>query len=313
MERIVKLTFRGSVHFGSGRLSDSECTCTADTLFSALFLEAMAQGKQDDLLDAGKSGALLISDAFPWVDDICYLPKPYYIPNEKVTEPTKENSNKQDEISDSITKKALKNLSYIAPNDYAAFFGGSFDPKTTQESLRALGKGDAITKVNLARENRNEAEPYQVGVFRFKENAGLYFIVRGTYDITPLLDTLQYSGLGGKRSAGYGRFTYKVSEYDFSCAIDALADQQNILLSSATPTADELADELLQDAAYSLQRRSGFVQSENYAPTFSKKRDFYVFTAGSTFSHKFEGYVFDVGCGGAHHVWRYAKAFWMEG
>ena len=74
---VVKLSFTSPVHFGNGRLSDAECACSADTLFSALFMEAMAQGSQEDLLAAARDGDLLLSDAFPWMGDDCYLPKPW--------------------------------------------------------------------------------------------------------------------------------------------------------------------------------------------------------------------------------------------
>ena len=57
-------------------------------------------------------------------------------------------------------------------------------------------------------EDGGDAKPYHVGGFHYREGAGLYFIAKGGYDIAPLLESLRYSGLGGKRSAGYGRFEY---------------------------------------------------------------------------------------------------------
>ncbi len=311
-EKIVKLTFSAPVHFGAGRLTDSEYTCAADTLFSALFLEALAQGTQEGLFQAVQNNDLLISDAFPWIADTYYLPKPYYSAGENKSA---QRAADNDGDSDSDAKKAFKKLNYIAAEKYAEYFDGSFKACLERDKWQKNppGSDSAITKVNLSRENSDKPELYQVGTFRFKENAGLYFMMRGTYDITPLLESLRYSGLGGKRSSGYGRFDYEIGNHDFELPTMENSEMPYVLLSSAAPRENELSDELLEGAAYALKRKSGFVQSENYADTFSKKWDFYTFAAGSTFFQKFTGYVFDVGCGGTHPVWRYAKAFWLEG
>lgn len=62
------------------------------------------------------------------------------------------------------------------------------------------------------RETSDDAEPYHVGGFQFAPNCGVYFLVAGSYDLLPLLEQLSYSGIGGKRSSGYGRFEFSVSD-----------------------------------------------------------------------------------------------------
>ena len=306
---VVKLSFTSPVHVGNGRLSDAECACSADTLFSALFMEAMAQGSQEDLLAVARDGDLLLSDAFPWVGDDCYLPKPYGAPALFA-------SDEESESRGSADKKAFKKLRYLPRDAYGSFFDGTLDAVETLRALdEGLGASGLVTKVDLRREGGDggledggDAKPYHVGGFHYREGAGLYFIAKGGYDIAPLLESLRYSGLGGKRSAGYGRFEYELTA-NASDAVPATPGCR-VLLSSAAPTADELSDGLLQGARYLLKRRAGFVQSGTYSAEPLKKRDFYAFAAGSTFERTFAGDVFDVSAGGAHPVWRYAKAFW---
>ena len=83
-----------------------------------------------------------------------------------------------------------------------------------------------------------------------------------------------------------------------------------MLLSGALPQDQEL-DTVLEKASYGLEKRSGFVSSENYADEQQKKNDLYLLKAGSCFETQFEGDIYDVGCGGSHPVYRYAKALFV--
>lgn len=301
--RLVKIHFTAPVHFGTGRLSDGACACAADTLFSALFIEALNQKCSDELLDAAKTGGLRLSDAFPWIGTSYYLPKPYTCSSIAAKDNTK---------ADSSMKKAFKKLRYVPREAYASYFDGTLDAVATLHDFRSgLGTGGLTTKVGLQRIDRDEAEPYHVGSFSFSADAGLYFLAKGSFDLDPLLQTLQYSGLGGKRSAGYGRFEYEYIKFETS-SLTACPHEFHTLLSTSMPCEHELSDQLLLDSAYALSKRTGFVQSPDYSPSPLKKRDFFAFAAGSSFKNTFNGDVFDVSANGAHPVWRYAKALWME-
>lgn len=83
-------------------------------------------------------------------------------------------------------------------------------------------------------------------------------------------------------------------------------------LSAALPKDDEL-ETVLEGAEYLLCKRSGFVASEKYAPEQMRKKDLYVFRAGSCFPARFCGDIYDVSdkCG-RHPVYRYAKPMLME-
>lgn len=310
--KIFKLTFRGPVHFGSGRLSDSDNSCDAATLFSALFIEALHDGIHGELLEAARSGELLLSDAFPFIGDDLYLPKPMVAADAF----DKRNAERQASgvAPDSRERKANKKLAYVPAARYADYFAGDFDSIAESERFR-LGKPSLQTKVNLARTESEDSLPYFVGGYSFNEGAGLFFIARGSYDIEPLMDQLSFSGLGGKRTIGYGRFAFSIEDGASFAQTSrrSLPTDASVLLSTSAPREDELEDALLEGARYRLVRRGGFVQSVTHSASPQKKRDMYLFAAGSTFARRFQGDVFDVNAtSGSHPVYRYAKAMWLE-
>ena len=306
--KIIKLSFSAPVHFGDGRLSDAKNTCDAATLFSALYLEALRMGAADELLEAARAGHFAISDAFPFIGSTYYLPKPLVRAGVRKGE-----GEQEDEAADSLARKASKKLSFIPAARYKDYLEGTFDPVREAEAFK-LGRAAVQTKVNLTRMHKDDAEPYHVGGFSFWPGAGLYFIVRGDFDVEPLLEQLGYSGLGGERSSGYGRFSYAVENAGPLAQLRReCGDPMHVLLSTAAPSEEELADELLEGAFCKVVRKGGFVQSPTHSATPQKKRDLYVFAAGSVFLRRFAGDVFDVNATpGAHPVYRYARAMWME-
>lgn len=308
--RIVKLFFTAPVHFGGGRLSDSNYTCDAGTLFSALYIEALRVGVADGLLEAVRSGALSLSDAFPFVGKALYLPKPMMPPAAASSQKT------FDGEGDSRVRKASKKLDYIPAERYGDYLSGRFDPVVELERFK-VGTSALQTKVNLLRAHGDDAEPYHVGGFSFRRDAGLYFLVKSDgFDLYPLLEQLSYSGLGGKRTSGYGRFSYSVEAQDplrQVAAVNRTDEARYILLSAAAPSSAELTDELLAGSRYKVVRRGGFIQSASYSATPQKRRDLYLFAAGAVFARRFDGGVFDVSnMRGSHPVYRYARAMWME-
>ena len=80
---------------------------------------------------------------------------------------------------------------------------------------------------------------------------------------------------------------------------------------SVSMAKDEELEKVLEQAQYMLLKRSGYVQSAQYAETQLKKRDFFSFSPGSCFTQLFEGDVFDVSCMGKHPVYRYAKPMFI--
>jgi len=302
--KTVRLSFRAPVHFGNGRLSDSAFNCDAATLFSALYIEARRLGMEAGLLEAAHNGDLTLSDTFPYIEDRLYLPRPM-VPIRL-------------ELDDqNFGAKELRKTRYIPAHQYGVYVSGNMNLAQTRDEF-SLGVSVAHTKVDLTGTQEKDSAPYQVGSYYFNNNAGIYFIYQGDYDLEPILEQLQYSGLGGRRTSGYGRFSYNISnDNPIDQAMQNLSPESSkpgyVLLASAMPAEEEITDDFLDGAHYGLIRKSGFIQSTEHSSNPQKKQDCYVFASGSYFTKPFDGDVFDVNpYPNAHEVFRYARAMWME-
>ncbi len=298
--KLYKLEFKAPVHFGTGVLNESAISFCADTLFSALYIEALKLGVADELYAAVDTGQLLISDAFPYMDKQYFLPKPMlYI------EPKDQGNSK--------VKKQYKKLKYIPVEEISNFLSGDLNPENC--SLEGLGKEYSQVMAAVRREEE-DALPYRVGNYLFNDKCGLYIIAAYAdddvmYMLDDLFDSLSYTGIGGKRGSGKGRFELKQGNMDAS--LESMLGKESdkyMLISSALPTESEL-EKALKGASYLVQKRSGFVYSESYAEEEMKKRDMYTMQAGSCFNEKFVGDIYDVNEGGSHPVYRYAKGMFL--
>lgn len=206
---VYKLNFAAGVHLGTGTLASGANTLPADTLFSALCMEAAQQGEKSikTLVDAVRQNRLRIGDLFPFIGEELYLPKPL-VPVQS------ENEGK------SIVKKSFKKLKYIPVSQLDTYLQGKIDPVAAVEKLQKMGAFEVRTMAasrSAEKLETGETLPYSVGVYRFGQGNGLYTIA-GAEDtqtqnkFEQLLNALSYSGIGGKRSAGLGRFTVQKCE-----------------------------------------------------------------------------------------------------
>lgn len=320
---IVKFAFSTDVRFGELRLSDTEQCFRADTLFSALCQEALRRDGVagiEKLADLCRCDRLSMSDGMPFCGSRLYIPKPMLAI--------------QGKDGDSEQKKAFKKLKYIPLEQVSAFAEGCYD--ITDEKLQARRFGRTILRTRVAVHPDGDNEPYAVAGFRFDPGCGLYVILGCASEdirqyILELLDALSLEGIGGKKSSGMGKFKLQMAKLPEGlekhlrparCAAASHAEEQSalqtdagsgicMLLSVAMARDDEL-EEALHGASYVLRKRSGYIQSETYAEQFMKKRELYMFQAGSCFTCRFGGDVFDVSSGGRHPVYRYGKPMFLE-
>lgn len=303
--KLYRLTFQSAVHFGKHNLDEGEYSCCADTLFSALCQEALKIGNDalQEFYHAAQEGRLLVSDLFPYMGGIYYIPRPI-----KHIEPA-------DNERDSVIRKAYKKLKYLPMDMLDVYLRGEYDVLNAP-GLEELGHFEMKNIVSV----RGEAEPdpYRVGTYYFTPGNGLYFIVgyRENKEIEMmenLLENLSFSGIGGKRASGLGRFTLfqgKVPE-NFCEKLEKKGTRY-MSLSVSLPTDEEL-ETVMQGAEYLLGKRSGFVASEHYGLEQMRKKDLYVFQAGSCFAERFSGDIYDVSNKkGGHPVYRYAKPMLVE-
>ena len=303
--KIYKFSFSTALHMGKRNLEEHEYTIHADTLFSALCIEAIKMGEPtlQQLYKAVQENQLLLSDAFPYINDNTYfLPKPI----KQIVHG--ENS------GNSVIKKAYKKLKYIPAEAFEQYLSGNLDVMWATELLHHLGKEEVRTFVNLT--DVEDSTPYQVGTYHFQPDSGLYVIVGYADDelltwLEELLTSVSYAGIGGKRSSGLGKFTLKKGKLhqDIQKRLEHKSETY-MLLSCALPMEEEL-EEIMQDAEYLLLKRSGFVYSEKYSESQMRKKDIYFMSAGSCVKEKFSGAVYDVSAGGKHAVYRYGKPMFL--
>ena len=296
---IYKMNFLTGVHFGDGMLNQSGYTFCADTLFSALYIEALKLGEQNEFLQAVQRGDLLLSDGLPYVGDRYMIPKPMlYI----------ESSRK----GDSEEKKKYKKLKYFPVEHLEDFLRGALN--LDQDPMHEFGH--IQTQTMAAVRGQEETTPFYVGRYHYREGNGLYMIAsyktaKEKGMLEELMDSLSLVGIGGKKSSGLGKFTFSYGKKNQELEKRLREQTGRIMtLSVALPKECEM-ERALEGATYLLQKRSGFVASENFADEARKKKDIYVFAAGSCFHSRFAGDIYDVSSGGNHPVYRYAKPLFM--
>lgn len=301
--QIYKLEFQSGVHFGDGGLATAKNVLSADTIFSALCIEAIQLGCLNELAEAVSTDQLRISDGLPYIEDTLYIPKPMV---ELEIERT----------GDSKAKKALKKLDYIPVEAIDDYIHGKMNIMEEGKKFHdQFGSFSLIEKAAVYADR--DSEPYAVEIFTYGKNSGLYLCV-GTESnqqkalIGELLESLGYSGIGGKKNSGYGRFVLKIAKKNQHMLKRLTSDQykQYITLSVSLPKVDEMQS-AVEDSRYKIIKRSGFIESENYAASFRKKKEVYLIASGASFTHRYEGELLDVSEGGRHPVYRYAKPMFL--
>jgi CRISPR-associated protein Csm4 len=304
--KIYKFKFGGAVHFGKNSLENYEYTFCADTLFSALCIEAYKLGQEqlDKLYQYATNGKFLISDAMPYMNNTYFLPKPMC------------RIEKDTDKGDSTVKKAYKKLKFIEADKLTDYLNGDYDIQNASDINEALGHFDM--KVSASIRGEEQTRPYRVATYYFKDGNGLYIIL-GYEDgkilefAEELLTNLSYVGIGGERTSGMGRFELINGKMPQPIGERLAAKGDRYMtLSVSLPRDDEL-EMALDNAQYLLCRRSGFVSSDIYSDNQMRKKDLYVLKAGACIHNRYSGDVYDVSDHiGFHPVYRYAKPMFLK-
>lgn len=310
---LFKLRFTTAVHFGlpdsALSLYSSAETFCADTLFSALCHAALSlRGTEgvEELCRWVREDTLRLSDAMLWSKDTFYLPKPLARSQSSAEVPAAD-------------RKAMKKLQWLPVEAFDGFARSLAGGKPFEPRKYAARFGQAVETTRAHVTDGADTVPYVVGAFVFDEDCGLYFLVQCETQqlewLRTLLQALGLSGIGGKVTSGYGRFTID-DEIDLGEPFDAQTEwlsralneesSRYLLVTASLPREEEMED-TLSDASFALIRRGGFVSSDTYAETARKKRTQYFLASGSVLTHRFDGDLYEVGCGGAHKVYRYGR------
>lgn len=305
---IFNLKFETGVHTGLSNggpsLDDGQMTIHSDTLFSALYCEAMKYGQQDQLLSYFKSGTLAISDALPFHKDSYFLPKPLiHVERRAKTE-------------SASVKKAMKAISHIALQDFACYVQG-LSSGSNPDWLQKPNFGVMSIQTRVSLRNGAQPLPYQVAIWTFSPHSGLYIILRHLEDdalrmFKQMLTALGACGIGGKQSSGLGKFCVEHSpapEEMLTMLGDESASYQ-MLLGLSLPQKGQLEAAMAQ-GWYTLTRRGGYARSHNDGLPF-KRNTVYMLSTGACFTQRFQGEVLNL-CPpqGTHPVWRCANTLFL--
>lgn len=291
-----KLDFQ-TVHFGNGNLNESIGSFNASRLYSSLFLESLKLNVDKEFLNLSKSANFFLSDSFPLKDGEFYLPKPIGYPQIPLnSESTRETRRKA---------KRSKKLRYIKYTDMEDYVEGNCDVDKLDGTDSFFSKSTVVTKKGI--------DPYEVGITNFKTSLYILTIKHKLLDM--LMNSLQYSGIGGKRSSGYGRFTVEKldipDEFSKNIVVNDSEYGVYMTLSTSIPNNDEL-DSVLPTAEYLLEKSSGFAYSST-SRNLLRKQDLYKFAVGTTLTKTYNGNIFDVRPDGfSHPVWNYAKGLFYK-
>lgn len=255
-------------HFGDHGLESSTISCPADTLYSALCVEALRMGGQQLLGELVACSTLRLTDLLPYVGPDYLVPKPLH-------------SVRSD--GSSMQKKLAKKIGFLPAAQLGSFLDGTADLKELAARQTKIGV-HAVSAKAAIHNGKKDADPYRVGYFRFELDAGLWLLATGSESELGLLTRLLkgISALGGERTSGFGAFN--LTESEAPAALTPTVDAASLMtLTTSLPTDDEL-EAALAGATYRLVKRSGFVASSTYADMPLRKRDIYKFAAGSVFS-----------------------------
>ena len=321
---IFRLKFDTAVHFGAtehgGKLERNTEEFGADSLFSALLCELSLQGMDEripSIVEEAKRGALLLSDLFPWEANeqkiSYYLPKPKFYTKDAQETVTQEFS-KAAEIMDK--EKEYRGIKYICVDELEDYWRSCEYGKIYE--MKRKWSGTVLFYDEKVDCRKKESAPYYVAGRRFLPNQGLYFFVKlpESLDVaifSSLVESLGLSGIGGKKSSGFGKFHLAESPIEITgkhenVIVQKLAQRLEasslfyVSLSMMSPEQKDLSK--LRKGCFALKKRSGFSGNQ-------KRRDIYMILAGSVFQDKIGGRVLCVGKREGHDIWRYGKGFYL--
>ena len=327
---ILPLRFIAPVHFGDaaqgGGLEEVGLTCRADTLYSALTVEALrkSQSAFDEWIRKTHDGSIRISDLFPWygrnTNFEFYIPKPVL----EVKAGKKTGRETLTEARNlSAFRKQAKKRAFLRASEMGLYLDDLAYHTSSLEEEPTFGTFGADTHFN-----GRTGKPYGAGSFSFHDNAGLYLLVELSQAedldmVTSLMTWTGLSGIGGRRSSGMGKFELahepilleagedwedhdEVALYDMLQMADG--DVQ-MAIAGFLPRAEEAA--MAAEGRGLWVKRSGFTWTEGMdAPV--KEKSIYMMAAGSTFSSRMEGRIADVSTPAVGHpVYRYGKGFFL--
>jgi len=285
-----------TAHFGAGSLDSSKMTFTADRLFSALAIEAKKMGKMEEFVSIAGQDEFVLTDAFPYKSGP-FLPKPIGFP--KFEQPDLTTDVKEVRRQAKMAKK----LQFIPLDKFDSYVNGTLFKDADH----------AVTNIVTKNQPHVDGNLFQVSTVRFRDASSLYVIANESELLNELMASLQYTGIGGKRSSGYGQFDLTILDFpdSFKNRLTKVHQGPVMTLTTSLPVEKEL-EYAMETGSYLLSKSSGFALSTETKENF-RKQDLYKFASGSTFSETYTGQIVDVRpLDFPHEVLNYAKPLFFK-
>lgn len=306
------LHFTSPVRWGSdhdrGSLDRAAFTCHSDTLFSAIcneWIKVNGEASLKKLFSSVHDNQFRISDLLPYKENNCYLPKPDGLYLKKTIPPE--------------TFKQVKKLDYLSMEEFERYLR---DISNADETLSTYTKPHFVVDYSNTKVNTKGAHsrPYLVSAYEFLENAGLYFVIdlpdELKVEFRRVIESLQTSGLGGKRSIGYGQFEVERHVENEAFASESekmLYKRMNptkglcMNLSLVLPEKEDIRELQNKTCYINLIERKGFVQ-----PMGLKRKSITMIQTGSVLNKAIPGSLADVTPENIDQkVYRYGKGFYL--
>lgn len=320
---LYKLKFPSGIHIGvNSSLESTNTTVSSDIFYSAFYAEYIRIFGENDreLLQLTEKDEFKVSDLLPFkeieTETAFYLPKPF------VNDIEIKQNNDEEQV---IDRKKIKKINYIRASRLKEYFEFLKTGKNFPEIDDDFGEKELHTKNKVSRIGE-DTELYNVEVFRFNKDSGLYFIVqlpkRWQEKFENVLESLSLTGIGGKRSAGYGQFSiiddamiFDGKDFDIIKSEDDKfineslykKSEKYLLLSSYLPQKDEIENIKIIENGYQLIKRSGFVNSPKYSENSQKRKQIYMISSGAVLNFKPAGRLVDLKLHGNHSIYRMGK------
>ena len=285
-----------TAHFGAGSLDSSKMTFAADRLFSALAIEAKKMGKMEEFVSIAGQDEFVLTDAFPYKSGP-FLPKPIGFP--KFEQPDLTTDVKEVRRQAKMAKK----LQFIPLDKFDSYVNG----------MLFKDADHAVTNIVTKNQPHVDGNLFQVSTVRFRDASSLYVIANESELLNELMASLQYTGIGGKRSSGYGQFDLTILDFpdSFKNRLTKVHQGPVMTLTTSLPVEKEL-EYAMETGSYLLSKSSGFALSTETKENF-RKQDLYKFASGSTFSETYTGQIVDVRpLDFPHEVLNYAKPLFFK-
>ena len=285
-----------TAHFGAGSLDSSKMTFAADRLFSALAIEAKKMGKMEEFVSIAGQDEFVLTDAFPYKSGP-FLPKPIGFPKFDQADLTTDVKEVRRQA------KMAKKLQFIPLDKFDSYVNGTLFEDAEHGVTNIVTKNQPHVDGNL----------FQVSTVRFRDASSLYVIANESELLNELMASLQYTGIGGKRSSGYGQFDLTILDFpdSFKNRLTKVHQGPVMTLTTSLPVEKEL-EYAMETGSYLLSKSSGFALSTETKENF-RKQDLYKFASGSTFSETYTGQIVDVRpLDFPHEVLNYAKPLFFK-